>query len=140
MALSNPIIERAQHWLATWQQCIRDCNYTLARTLFDDEVTAFGTVAARMTGIEALVHEQWMKVWEHTREFTFDLQGWTVVLAGENHCVVAIGWTCVAVNRATQREYVRAGRASIVLKEEAGALRCVHTHFSLDPAPEAFAQ
>lgn len=138
MDASNRMIERAQAWLGAWQDCIRERNYTQARALFDDGITAFGTVKARMSGLDELVREQWRPVWEHTRAFEFDLARCAVVLAGADHCVIALPWSCIALPRGDRPEYQRSGRASIVLRDDAGALRCVHTHFSIDPAPEAF--
>lgn len=139
MDSSEAMIERARQWLSTWQHCIRERDYALARTLFAEDVVAFGTVAAQMSGLDGLVREQWMNVWERTRDFEFDLKRCAVVLAREDHCVLAVAWTSIGIERMNRREYPRSGRASIVLKAEAGALRCVHTHFSIDPAPEGLA-
>jgi ketosteroid isomerase-like protein len=111
-----------------------------ARALFDPQVIAFGTMAPHMSGIDQLVNEQWRPVWEHTRNFEFELGRCVLVPAGEDHCVVAIPWTSIASGRGDRQEYRRSGRASIVLKTCDGTLRCVHTHFSIDPLPEAFAR
>lgn len=136
MEAASTLAERVHAWLAEWQQCIRDRDYARARRLFDPGVVAFGTVAARMDGIDQLVREQWQPVWEHTRDFEFDMSRCALVLAGEDHCVVAIPWASVATGSTERREHRRSGRASIVLRLSEGALRCVHTHFSIDPLPE----
>lgn len=132
-----PINERARHWLAEWQRCIRQRDYEQARRLFHPRVRAFGTVAASVTGLDQLVARQWIAVWEHTRDFEFDPAGREVIIATSAHCVLALTWRCTALPRAGRPAFLRSGRASIVLEDVAGALRCIHSHFSLDPMAEA---
>ncbi|MGQ0620580.1 MAG: YybH family protein [Panacagrimonas sp.] len=138
MTSAPPLIERAYAWLAAWQRCIRERDYAMARALFSEDVIAFGTVEAQMSGLDALVHRQWMKVWENTRDFEFDLNRCAIVLARGDHCVIVVQWTSIAMARGKRRESARSGRASIVLRDEVGTLRCIHTHFSIDPAPQLF--
>jgi ketosteroid isomerase-like protein len=117
-----------EEWLRAFAQAVRERDYATGRSLFAPDVVAFGTVAERAEGIDALVARQWRVVWETTRGFEFDAGS----LRGERHgdrAWIAATWSSVAETEGRRRT----GRATLVLARDDRGWRALHTHFSLTP-------
>lgn len=121
-------------WLAAMERCVRARDFAGARQLFDQEAFSFGTRSAVARGLEELEWEQWREIWTRTEGFRFDFDGARLLSAGEQRCV-AVTWHSRGL-REDGSEFPRRGRATLVLIRRAGRLRCVHSHFSLDPGSE----
>jgi len=120
-----------ERWLRAFAKAVRERDYTAGRSLFAPDVVAFGTVADRAEGIDALVARQWRVVWETTRGFEFDAGS----LRGERHgdrAWIAAAWSSVATGAHADRRR-RTGRATLVLARDERGWRALHTHFSLEP-------
>lgn len=132
---------QAVAWLNTWQDLTAAQDYDSARALFDVTVVGFGTVADRTQGVDALVQSQWLNVWSRTRGFAFvpeTVEVWPSASAYDQAMTVAVQWTSEGQDSRTGKFFERAGRATIVLRKQISGWLAVHTHFSLNPAPERF--
>lgn len=120
-----------ERWLRAFARAVRERDYAAGAALFAPEVIAFGTVAERADGADALAARQWRVVWETTRGFDFDYATLRCEVCGDR-AWVASSWSSVA--DAGDRR--RVGRASLVLKREGDRWRAIHSHFSLAPADD----
>jgi uncharacterized protein (TIGR02246 family) len=121
-----------ESWLRAFARAVRERDHAAGVALFRPDVVAFGTVAERADGIDALVAKQWRVVWETTCDFEFDYASLRCEVFGDR-AWVASQWSSNAVAgdvRAGRRE----GRASLVLARSDGRWRAIHSHFSLAPA------
>ncbi|MCU0670276.1 MAG: nuclear transport factor 2 family protein [Myxococcota bacterium] len=121
-----------EEWLRAFAKAVRERDYASGRSLFAPDVLAFGTVAERAEGIDALVARQWRVVWETTRGFEFDYGS----LRGERHgdrAWIAAAWSSMAATGAHAEGRRRTGRATLVLARDDRGWRALHTHFSLTP-------
>jgi ketosteroid isomerase-like protein len=122
-------------WLESWAEAVRNCDFAGGRTMFSNDVVAFGTVAGAVSGIDALVREQWQRVWPKTRGFNF---GSPLLLAVSSEmAVVAVEWR--SQGRSGSATHDRAGRATLVLRSAKFGLVCTHSHFSMAPGTTALA-
>jgi ketosteroid isomerase-like protein len=120
-------------WLKTWQAQIRQQDFAAARSLFSDDVYAFGTYTESMTSCHELETRQWRVIWPMTRNFTFtDIK----LVADEDHigalAVVMAHWHSQGVAEGGET-YERHGRASLVLRRTAEGVICIHSHVSMKP-------
>jgi ketosteroid isomerase-like protein len=123
----------ARAFLTEMQACVRANDFQRARALFDDDVIAFGTYAAVLSGREHLETEQWRKVWPNIREFTFRLDEARSLRNADAICIV-VPWDSVGT-RPDGSAFQRPGRATLLLTERDGRWVAVHSHFSLAPSP-----
>jgi len=120
-------------WLDHWAQAIRNGDFAAGRSMFSEDVVAFGTVAGAVSGIDALMTQQWERVWPRTTGFTF---GPPLVLAmNDDIAVVAVEWR--SEGRTDSGNYDRKGRATLVLRSIDDNLLCTHSHFSMVPGTVA---
>ncbi len=126
-AVSRDVTE----WLEEFARAVRERDFEAGRRLCSDAVTGFGTVSSRYRGIDELHDGQWQPVWDRTEGFAFDADSVTVWADGS--LTVVIGeWSSVGRD-VDGSGRPRRGRATIVLADADGALRAVHTHFSMAP-------
>jgi ketosteroid isomerase-like protein len=129
---SARLAEIARDFLLEMQECVRAVDYARARALFAEDVVAFGTFAAVVSGRDRLEHEQWRNVWPTIRDFTFRLD--------ELHCLGTEQALCVVVpwdslgRGADGRSFDRPGRATLLLAPRGERWVATHSHFSLAPA------
>ncbi len=124
-------------WMATWVELIQNSRFDEARRLFSSDVHSFGTVTAVMSGREELVGQQWQAVWPRTRGFRFlfdSARGW----GNSEGYSVAVQWVSEGIDAATGQPFSRGGRATLVLVHGEEGWKAVHSHFSINPAPERF--
>jgi ketosteroid isomerase-like protein len=120
------------NWLDTWQELINGGQYEAARPLFSDHVVAFGTVAGAMRGLPELESRQWRQVWYRIKKFTFQKE--TAAIWSDprsQFATVCCLWH--SLGKAKSAWYERRGRVTLVLSNQTGSLRCVHSHFSMEP-------
>src|SRR5919199_2450191 len=117
----------AREFLLEMQSCVRAVDYERARPLFADNVVAFGTFAAVVSGRDRLEHEQWPNVWPTIRDFTFRLDELHCLGSPEAVCVV-VPWD--SIGTATDgRPFSRPGRATLLLIPRDGRWVAAHSHF-----------
>jgi ketosteroid isomerase-like protein len=125
----------ACEFLHAMQSCVRAVDYERARPLFAEDVVAFGTFAAVVSGRDRLENEQWRNIWPTIRDFTFALD--TLHCLGTADCVcLVVAWDSTGA-RADGRTFSRPGRATLLLEPRDGHWVATHSHFSLAPAPSA---
>lgn len=124
-------------WLDQWAEMVRSQRFEEAQGLFALDVHGFGTVMTAVTGREKLLHGQWQAVWPRTRAFRFRPETAHVWADGQVRAV-AVQWSSEGLDPHTGEPYPRSGRATVVLQRQPSGWRAVHTHFSIDPAPERF--
>jgi len=122
----------ARDFLVEMQACVRAVDYERARPLFADDVVAFGTFAAVVSGRDRLEHEQWRNVWPTIRDFTFRLDELHCVGTHDVLCVI-VPWDSVG-QRPDGQPFSRPGRATLLLSLRGSRWVATHSHFSLAPA------
>jgi ketosteroid isomerase-like protein len=123
-------------WLRAFAAAVRGRDYAAGSKLFEPDMVGFGTVAARVEGLDHLIARQWRIIWEKTRDFDFDYASVRVDGDGAGHWAwVAALWTSTLEEPSSTSSTHRAGRVTLVLRRSGPRWRAVHSHFSL--APEA---
>jgi ketosteroid isomerase-like protein len=118
-------------WLESFATAVRNADYQRGRELFADNVVAFCTSAIEVAGLDQLVARQWKNVWEHTRNFQFDLD--------HLHCGVEAEFAWAAVPFSSQGQskshgwFDRHGRATYILQRRDDRWLAIHSHHSLNP-------
>lgn len=125
---------KAREWLEQWQNFINASDFLGAREMFSENVTAFGTVAGSVQGLNELEARQWRIVWPRIKNFRFGTP--VVVTSTATTHGLAITWSSLGV-AASGRLYPRSGRATLLLQDMGGHLVCVHSHFSMEPGAPA---
>lgn len=124
--------EIARSFLLEMQDCVRAVDYERARSLFAEDVIAFGTFAAVVEGREILERDQWRNVWPTIGDFTFRLDDLHCLGTSEALCVV-VPWDSTG-RRADGEPFSRPGRATLLLVRRQHRWVAAHSHFSLAPA------
>jgi ketosteroid isomerase-like protein len=132
---SNDGLEALRDWFGEWNRYVMACDFESARSLFDAAVSGFGTFAAMVHGREALEREQWRNVWPKITGFNFEVDKLHGDIRGEM-AWAAVPWSSTGYHQ-DGSAFDRPGRATVVLKQEAGRWLGVHTHFSLAPGTPA---
>ena len=128
----SDLAQSAREFLLEMQSCVRAVDYERARPLFAEDVVAFGTFAAVVSGRDRLEHEQWRNIWPTIRAFTFELDHLHCLGTPEALCVV-VPWTSIGT-AANGQPFGRPGRATLLLAPRNGQWVAVHSHFSLAPS------
>lgn len=129
-------------WLDAFARCVRDRDLDGGRALFHEGARGFGTRTPVMDGLEDLVRLQWEPTWSRTRGFDVDPDSVRCYLSRDGSQAVATAcWQSEGVDApedwGRETPYLRRGRLTIVLARDAdGALRAVHSHYSLQPVAE----
>lgn len=111
-------------WLDAFAAAVTEERFDHGRSLFDDDVVAYGTRRGVMAGLDTLVQQQWTPVWTHTHGFGFS--NVDAVLGSPAFWVVAARW-----HSWSRLGALREGRCTLVLTGD--PLACRHSHFSLTP-------
>jgi ketosteroid isomerase-like protein len=128
---SPEVVESARAWLLEMQASVRSIDYARARSLFAEDVVAFGTFAAVVSGLDRLEHEQWRKIWPTIRDFTFRLD-LVHCLGSEDAMCVVVPWDSIGV-RDDGQTFDRPGRATVLLAPRGERWVATHSHFSVAP-------
>ncbi len=120
-------------WFRHLERCVRAVDYDGARPIFAEEAVGFGTFGAMLDGLDALVPGQWQQIWPNISGFTFDLE--SLRYGADGNLLWGIcRWDSEGGNP-DGSTYSRPGRATVILQRRDGALKALHTHFSLVPRP-----
>jgi ketosteroid isomerase-like protein len=120
---------KIEAWLRAFAASVRARDYAAGAALFARDVVGFGSAAARVEGLDALVEHQWRVVWETTRDFDFDYASISCG-ASDDLAWAAATWSSAD---AAATGACRAGRATLVFARDGSVWRAVHSHFSLVP-------
>ena len=127
------LVRSVRGWIAAWGAEVAAVRIDAARHRFADDVVAFGTHADIVTGLDALVTEQWGRIWPAIEDFGFRTEDLVVQASPDGLLAVAVvGWDSTGI-AADGTTFDRPGRATVVLqRDEPGAPWIgTHTHFSL---------
>lgn len=126
-------------WLGAFADCVRREDYDSAAELFSPAVLGFGTHAGRVSGRDALIDRQWRHIWPNTADMAFVVEQRVCHFASDERLVtVAVPFTSTGFD-ALGEPFARPGRATLVLeRDDEGAWRCRHSHFSLLPGTPEF--
>jgi ketosteroid isomerase-like protein len=128
--------------MSAWGEEVAGVELAAGRRRFSPEVTAFGTHAHVVHGLDALVAEQWSQIWPAIEDFRFLVDELHVEISPDRLLAVAIApWSSTGIGHDGSR-FDRPGRATVVLRRDQvdGPWVGVHTHFSLgrDVPPRTF--
>lgn len=133
--MTNPTTDAAAAvyaWMRRWQELINGGDIETARPMFDTTVVAYGSLTAIMEGRDELIAGQWSRMWPRLRDFAFDFNRMHILGDPANSIVaVAVPWQ--SLGRKGSGWYDRRGRCTLVLRRAGDELRCVHSHFSMEP-------
>jgi len=132
MRVSRRTVTDVRRWLRTFEGHVRAVDFASARTMFAEDVVAFGTYATVVAGRRALERRQWARIWPGIRRFAFRL-GDLRCLGGPHGVCVVVPWTSRGV-RGDGTTFSRPGRATLFLVRRSGGWIALHSHFSLAPA------
>ena len=121
----------ARGWLDAFERAVRERDYAAGRALFAPDAVGFGSVVARWVGLDQLDADQWRQVWPTIEAFTFERDALSVI-GDAATIVIAAPWTSIGIDRDGGR-FARPGRVTLVLRRDADAWRCHHSHYSLVP-------
>jgi ketosteroid isomerase-like protein len=122
----------ALEWLKQWERMINAMDFEAARPLFADSVVSFGTFAGFLYGLDQLEAHQWRKIWPTITDFKFEEPNILFSKDDPGTATLAVLWH--SRGRAKNGGwYPRKGRATLILKNDKGSLRCIHSHLSMEP-------
>jgi hypothetical protein len=127
--------EALRTWLAGFADCVRRQAFDEGRAYFHPKAYCFGSFAKACEGLDSLVEQQWKNIWPNITGFEFDMEGLRYNVSPDGRVVCAmVLWASVGYDEHDQ-PYTRNGRVTVVLTRTAehGALRALHTHYSLVP-------
>lgn len=124
--------EEVFEWLDIWQALINSGKFEVARSLFSDDVVAFGTVTGVMKGLPDLESRQWRQVWHRIKDFCFN-KNTAVVFTDANCEMVTVCCLWKSLGKTKSSWYERRGRVTLVLVRNGKGLSCLHSHFSMEP-------
>jgi len=120
-------------WIDAWGAEVAAVDMAAARQRFAADVSAFGTHADVVTGLDRLQAEQWSAIWPAIEDFRFLTDELQVLISPDRlQAVAVVGWSSTGI-AADGSRFDRPGRATVVLRRDALDQRWlgVHTHFSL---------
>lgn len=121
------------NWLSGWGDEVAGVRLAAGRRRFSPDVSAFGTRADVVVGLDRLFDEQWSRVWPTIEDFRFVTEEAQVLVSPDRlQAVIVAPWESTGIHEDGSR-FARPGRATVVLARaaiDAGWLG-VHTHFSL---------
>jgi ketosteroid isomerase-like protein len=73
--VEHPDAGQAIHdWFQTLEGSVRQVDYQTMHRHFAPDVLSFGTRTEVVSGLDALVANQWSGIWPHIRDFTIELE------------------------------------------------------------------
>ena len=123
--------EAVSQWFERMGRYCAAVDYEGARSIFAEDVVAFGTNMEIETGLDALQARQWETIWPNIEGFRFDIEHARSFGKGDRAWEVAT-WSSTGFDD-SGRPFARPGRATVVLELRDGRWLAVHTHFSLVP-------
>ena len=122
-----------REWLLAFAARVRAVDYAGGRAMCAPDMIAFGTYAAMVEDIDAIMDAQWRNIWPTIREFSIRAEAARGGISGDTAWVAA-PWDSLGT-RADGSTYPRPGRLTIVFTRREGRWLARHTHLSLVPEP-----
>jgi ketosteroid isomerase-like protein len=131
MAEQHETGQAIREWFQTLERSVRRVDYQTMRQYFAPDVLSFGTRAEVVSGLDALVANQWSGIWPNIRDFTIDFEQLHWGASGD------LAWGMAPWNstgfHADGTAFPRPGRATVIFECQQGKWLATHTHFSLFP-------
>jgi ketosteroid isomerase-like protein len=131
MAEQGDTGQAIRQWFQTLERCVRHVDYQTARQTFAPDVLSFGTRADVVSGLDALMANQWSGIWPNIRDFAIDLDRLRWGTSGD------LAWGIVTWGSTgfhpDGTAFRRPGRATVIFERRRGQWLAIHTHFSLFP-------
>jgi len=129
--MSQEIEQSIREWFHIMERCFQDLDYATARKLMAEDVLAFSTRTDVMSGIDALVTQQWTHIWPNLRDFTFNFDQLHWGASGD------LAWAVITWNSTgfhpDGTSFPRPGRTTAIFERRHGTWLSIHTHYSLAP-------
>jgi hypothetical protein len=137
MKLLQPVdpadLTAVKTWFETLATHCRAVDYESARSIFADDMIAFGTFTDFMIGRDLAEQKQWRNVWGTIRNFRYDLGKIEVIVSADRLMAVGMGvWQSDGYYPNGDR-FDRPGRTTVTLarKNVDDPFVATHTHMSL---------
>jgi ketosteroid isomerase-like protein len=118
-------------WFQTLERSARQVDYQTMRQHFAPDVLSFGTRADVVSGLDALVANQWSGIWPNIRDFTIEFEHLHWGASGGLAWGIA-PWHSTGFHP-DGTSFARPGRATVIFECRQGKWLATHTHFSLFP-------
>jgi ketosteroid isomerase-like protein len=118
-------------WFQTLERSVRQVDYQTMRQHFAPDVLSFGTRADVVSGLDALVANQWSSIWPNISDFTIDFEQLHWGASGDLAWGIA-PWSSAGFHL-DGTSFSRPGRATVIFECRQGKWLATHTHFSLFP-------
>jgi ketosteroid isomerase-like protein len=130
--VEHPNAGRAiRDWFQTLERSVRQVDYQTMRQHFAPDVLSFGTRADVVSGLDALVANQWSGIWPNIRNFTIEFEHLHWGASGDLAWGIA-PWHSTGFHP-DGTSFSRPGRATVIFEYREGKWLAIHTHFSLFP-------
>ena len=137
MKLLQPVLPEdlaaVRAWFDTLARHCRAVDYEGARSIFAEDMIAFGTFTDFMVGRALAEKNQWRNVWGTIRNFRYDPERIEAIVSPDRRMAVGMGvWQSDGFHPSGER-FDRPGRTTVTLAREAvgDPFIATHTHMSL---------
>lgn len=122
-----------RRWFERLGSHVEMVDYVGARPLFAEDMIAFGTFTAFVTGRASAEKEQWRNVWSRIDHFRWELDDLRTIISGDRLTAVGMAVFTSTGYSEDGSPYDRPGRATVVFERgDVGAdWTAKHTHMSL---------
>jgi ketosteroid isomerase-like protein len=124
---------RVKAWFERLSEHVRTVDFVGARSLFDDEMIAFGTFENFITGRERVEQAQWRNVWGVTNGFRYRSDDIRAIVSADRLTAIGMGVFDSTGYHADGAPYERPGRTTAAFARRAigDDWVAIHTHMSL---------
>jgi ketosteroid isomerase-like protein len=131
MAEQPDVGQTIREWFKTLERSVRQVDYQTMQRHFAPDVLSFGTRADVVSGLDALVANQWSGIWPNIRDFSinFEQLHWG---ASSDFAWAIAPWNSTGFH-ADGTPFPRPGRATVIFERRQDKWLATHTHFSLFP-------
>ena len=131
MVEQHDVGQAIRDWFQTLERSVRQVDYRTMRQHFAPDVLSFGTRADVVSGLDALVANQWSGIWPNIRDFTINFEQLHWGASSDLAWAIA-PWNSTGFH-ADGTPFPRPGRATVIFERRQGKWLATHTHFSLFP-------
>jgi ketosteroid isomerase-like protein len=132
-SLHEEDVDLVRRWFERLADHVRAVDYVGARPLFADDMIAFGTFTAFMTGRDAVEHNQWRNVWGRIDNFCWRLADVRAIVSADRLTAIGMAVFDSTGYHEDGAPYDRPGRATVAFGRSVigGEWVAQHTHMSL---------
>jgi ketosteroid isomerase-like protein len=126
-------LERVTAWFRHLSEHVQAVDFAGARSLFAEDMVAFGTFENFITGREAVERAQWRNVWPVTSDFRYRMDDIRALVSPDRLFAIGLGVFDSTGYHEDGTPYERPGRTTVALSRRRIGEEWVadHTHISL---------